>query len=152
IWQELAFWGMHSDVQPQERGTIARNRLTRAAGTTVALLVATVLWVLIDTFAGYAASGRLVIPVSVMGAVGALLPVLRAILMRFVQQPPPEGAGANNQKEASLVTPAALGVVAFSLVGLLVFGLDVIAHWAFSRTGRGEWFLAGSLILSLAIG
>ena len=151
IWQELALWGMHSDAHAQERGTIARNRLTRAAGTSVALLAASVLWVLIDTFAAYAANGRQLIPVSVMAAVAAMLPLLRAVLTRFVQLPR-EAAKANNQKEAGLLTLAVLGVVAFSLAGLLVFGLDVIAHWAFSRPGRGEWFLCGSLILSLAIG
>lgn len=152
IWQELALWGMRSDVHPQERGTIARNRLTRVAGTSVALLVATVLWVLIDTVAGYAANGHQLIPVSVMGAVAALLPLLRTVLMRFVQLPARKAAAANDQKEASLLRLAALGAVAFSLAGLLAFGLDVIAHWAFGSPGRGEWFLAGSLILSLAIG
>jgi choline dehydrogenase-like flavoprotein len=152
VWQEVAVWGMHAARNPTERGTIARNRLTRGAGIALALLGATVLWVLIDTFADYAAHGHQLIPVSVMGVVAAFLPMLRTVLIRFVQQPRQKAGYSSGQKQATLLKIAGVGAIAFGLAGLLVLGLDVIAHWAFIRLGRGEWFLAGCLALSLAIG
>ena len=158
LWQEAALWGVSRAADRAGRGGIARSRLSRAAGIGLGALGAALLWVLIDTGAGLAAQRRSLIPVGMMGLVAATLPALRALIMQLLQygvgkpmQPVGTGPTEQQAEGQSLLRNAALGALAFFLLGLLIFGLDVIAHWAF-LVGQGTWFLLATAIASIVLG
>ena len=154
VWQEAALWGVGGASAKVTRGTIARNRLTRAAGITLGMLLVTLLWVVLDTLADYSARTLPELPTALMGVLAAILPTLRALVTRFAQSVDGAIAGKTpqNEKTTSLIKLVILGLIAFGLVGFLLYGVDVIAHWAFQERSRGWWLLAGSTVLSLAIG
>src|SRR5262249_50817617 len=85
LWQEAALWGVSGAADRAGRGSIARSRLSRAAGIGLGVLGATVLWVLIDTLADSAARNHSLVPVTMMGLVAATLPALRALIMRLLE-------------------------------------------------------------------
>ena len=158
LWQEAALWGVSGAADRAGRGSIARSRLSRAAGIGLGVLVATVLWVLIDTLADGSARNRSLVPVAMMGLVAATLPALRALIMRLLEygvgKPmQPVGTVPTDQvaERQSLLRNGALGALAFSLLGLLIYGLDVIAHWAF-LVGKGLWFLLAAGSASIVLG
>jgi choline dehydrogenase-like flavoprotein len=149
VWQEVALWYVDGMAEQDTSGIVARNRLGRANGITLGIFGVTVLWVVIDTFAEYSAASSPQWPTAIMCAVATSLPGLRVLVMRLGGSQPDR---PRDQKAAGLARLVLLGAIAFGLAGLLVFGLDVIAHWAFQRATRGWWFLASATVLSLAIG
>src|SRR5262249_19864518 len=96
---------------------------------------------------------------SLMGVIAASLPVLRGLVVRALQvgdkmvlSSAAARERAASAKIKSLWQSLKLGVLAFGLLGFLVFGLDVLTHWAFEDPGRGRWVLWTSLIISLVMG
>ncbi|HWM69783.1 MAG TPA: GMC oxidoreductase [Steroidobacteraceae bacterium] len=153
VWQEAALWLVPAAESERARGAIARNRLTRAAGITLALLGATVLWVLLDTFAEYTASHRPGISTGLMALVAGSLPMLRSLATKLIQGKPKAAAQPKNDaKESQLQRTGLFALIAFPLVILLAFGLDVVAHWIFQQTSFGIELLVTTLVISLAIG
>jgi len=161
VWQEAALWGITTAREPAMRGILARNRLSRGAGVGLGLLGLTIVWVLIDTLAGYAVCLQHEVgSITVTGILAASLPMLRALVMRFLQtgvntSKSPTGAGSpppKNQKTETLLQTILLGAVAFTLVSLLIFGLDVIVYWVWRNPARGPWLLIGSAFACVVLG
>jgi hypothetical protein len=158
LWQEAALWGTGAATSPATRGIIARNRLTSVSGIGLGLLLGSLVWVLLDTLAGYAASRHSRAIPGLMGLIAASLPALRSLVTRAIDagdrlaaasaaEPKPASA-----KLASVWQRLKLGVVAFGLLGFFVFSLDVLTYWAFDDPIRGRWVLAASWIASLVMG
>jgi choline dehydrogenase-like flavoprotein len=154
VWQETARWGEPQVSKPpsgegSNQGVVARNRLTSGLARMLTLLIASLLWVVLDTLARWVAHGAHVIQwiAGLMSAIAALLPLFRALAAR---KPTTTPAGAFLAGIANRLKTAAL---AFPLLLFLVFALDTITHYTFNAGTRiGGWLSISALVISLIVG
>lgn len=174
--QEIAGWGVNVPTRPQQSrqlaqdkpippSTVIRNRLSRALGSALFGLLLSLLWVLLDSLARTTALGALQWAGWSMLGLAPVLPLLRALAMRLLgkhkapaAQPlspggaqPPSPAPAQ-PTSSGLALQILLGVVAFGLFFLLLFCIDVLAHWAFGWKDAGPWLVVTTLLASLVVG
>jgi hypothetical protein len=148
LWQEAVQWNLPEGSDFSHRGLVARNRLTRGVGTSIALMIGAALWVIVNTLALWLASQHMASNV-VGGMMGFSLsvPFLRFIMMKM---PPAQPNGTFAYRVPLTVI---LGIVAFLLFGILIIGLDAIAHASFELSPMcGLWVLCFSLLTSFVIG
>ena len=148
MWQEAVQWNLPEGSDFSDRGIVARNRLTRGVGTSIALVIGAAFWVIIDTLALRVASQHMAFHV-LGGMMGFSLsvPFLRFIMMKMPAAQP------NGTFAYRLPLTVTLGIVASLLFGILIVGLDAIAHASFIPSPMcGLWVLCFSLLTSLVIG
>jgi choline dehydrogenase-like flavoprotein len=147
ICQELVRYPTPQGTSPAQLGVLVRNRLGRALGLLLMLLVVTAGWALLDSLAR-AVSGDMALPVlGGMVLVNVLLPGAHVLW---------EQARALKAKVADRLAMAVgqrvvIGAVAILLAAFLLFALDVLAHAAFDA-GVGVHVGAAALLLSLVLG
>ena len=143
LWTEVARLDMPAGTSRLEQGIILRNRLTRALGVTVFLLLAALGWVVLDSLARATAgeqSGSRPWIVILAALVLVILPLFRdRVTARTRKDAPAGGSG--------------LAWVAFGLLAFLLFALDVIVHWVFDYdTTVGLWLALVAFAVSLVLG
>ncbi len=133
--------------------TVVRNRLSRALGSALFGLAVALGWVVLDSLARAAAAGELQWAGWSMAGVVPLLPVLRAVAMRFISSSDKAAPSAFDGPTLQVL----LAALAFGLVFALLFCVDMAAHWAFGllldgQSQIGQWLTIAALVASLAIG
>ncbi len=147
VAQEAVRWRAAAPLKL--RGDLARNRLTRAAGESLLLVAICAGWVALDALARRSTvTGMLPMATVGMAGIAAALPVLRAFVENLVR-----GEEGSFSVLSRWLRRFVRWVLAFVLLGFLLFTLDLLVHSAFesSRT-LGIWLLLAALGLSLAIG
>ena len=151
IWQEVARWGAIKDsstiAAAQKVGSIVRNRLSLALGEALVLFAALFGWVVLDTLAVRFTQGSVAkASAAILVALGPLLPVLRGIGMKALQQ-----ISTGGKKGFSLATLAnSLGI---PLAVFLLFVLDVLAHRLFVQyPATGIWLVLLIAVFSVVLG
>jgi hypothetical protein len=149
LWTEVARLDMPPGVSRDEQGVILRNRLTRALGASVLLLLAALGWVVLDSLArataGEQSTSRPMIA-GLAGLVMAVLPFFRDTVTKLTRKDPetPDAGGGSGLLVA---------VIAFGLVAFLLFALDVIVHWVFDTdVSVGLWLALVALAVSIVLG
>ncbi|PCK78482.1 GMC oxidoreductase [Rhizobium sophoriradicis] len=148
LWHEAVRWRIPAHRTGSGAfATLYRNRLSRALGSALLILVATVGFVLLDSAARFAAGSEAspVMAGSVL-AVPPILLLLRPLARWLFQQ---ELAGA----DAKISMKVLVAAFAFAFAAFLIFTLDVLAHSAFERSlATGAWMTLSALAVSLAAG
>lgn len=152
VWEETARWHAPQSADPSSSGPVARNRLTSGLGRMLWLLVASVLWILIDTIARQVAASEhsrtfMCWIVGAMMAVAVLLPVFRALAVRMSRDT------ASNPILTSILSQVKLGAIAFTLLFFLIFSLDAVIHYVFDTSEIvGTGLSIAAAVLSLIVG
>ena len=151
-WVEVVLWSVPTRTSPDARGVIVRNRLTQVLGTSLLFLLATVLWVLLDTLARRAAKADMMMPIGATTVgLAAITPFLRGLIEKLTEGK--EGALA--KLPDSLKQQVIAGAIAVPLIAFALFALDHLVHYvAISADGAriGAWMLAVAVFASLAFG
>ncbi len=129
--------------------TLVRSRLTRALGAVLVALVASVLWVAVDSLARAAAlDPKLIVGWLMLGSAPLVL-ILRLAAVASLQSSPGEQA----ERWYEWGRKAAIIGLAFALAAILVFFVDVLAHRAFDA-GKllGAWVTIAALVGSAIVG
>ncbi len=130
--------------------TLVRNRLTRALGAVLVGLVASVLWVVLDSLARVAADPDEMLPVDLWMLGSALI----VLLLRFgavarLQAAPGDQAVQWYAWGREIIVAG----LAFVLAAILVFFVDVLVHRAFGASPLlGIWATATALAGSAIVG
>lgn len=153
VTQELARGGVDSPDAPKTtkrgRGTIVRNRMTRALGTAVTTFALLLGWVIIDSLALTFATRSWAEEIAAMvAAVTPFLPILRWVGQQVQQKLSSDGGGGGMMGMAK--------IAGFSLALLLALAYDTIAHAAVQCSpgltwGWGTLTILTALVFSLAL-
>ncbi|MFD0894704.1 GMC family oxidoreductase N-terminal domain-containing protein [Luteolibacter ambystomatis] len=142
VWQEAVRREAGSD--PCKQGVIVRNRLSRALGEALLMLVVVAGWVVVDTFARSAAGtqgipGTLAI---VSASLVPFLPVLRAVFSKVFKQ-----LDGRNKKEGTGMLAFIGGFIGYPIAIGLLFIIDVACHWMFDH--HYSWGLSVTAIAAV---
>ncbi|NBA93598.1 GMC oxidoreductase [Pseudomonas sp. R5(2019)] len=145
-------WALPDDPDegnPADKSAIVRNRLTRLFGVGLFGFAVSILWVVLDTGAQFAASDMPMIGWSIVG-LAPLLPLLRGVATGLLKGPP---SGAVSSFAKGLGLPILMGTVTFLLVFLLLMYLNMLAHLVFLRDLQvGTWCVMTALLVSAVLG
>lgn len=155
IWQEVARWGSNSEARRHQNskllpvngasGTMVRNRLTRALGSTLVVFGLAVLWFVLDTLAqSVANTGVAMTLTGLMVILAPILPVLRNLGTRALQV---------SGRASHLFSPVRVAKMAsIPLALFLLFVLDVLTHTLVNQSPGWGWLLVVlALAFSLAV-
>lgn len=145
-------WALPDDPDednPADKSAIVRNRLTRLFGVGLFGFAVSILWVVLDSGAQFAAGDMPMIGWSIVG-LAPLLPLLRGAATGLLKGSP---SGAVSSFAKALGLPILIGTVTFTLVFLLLMYVNMLAHLVFLRDLQvGTWSVIAALLVSAVLG
>jgi choline dehydrogenase-like flavoprotein len=163
LLQEVARWGIPNTTasmrwalpddpdedNPADKSAIVRNRLTRLFGVGLFGFAVSILWVVLDSGAQFAAGDMPMIGWSIVG-LAPLLPLLRGAATGLLKG---SSSGAVSSFAKALGLPILIGTVTFTLVFLLLMYVNMLAHLVFLRDLQvGTWSVIAALLVSAVLG
>ena len=135
-----------------DAGTVIRNRLNRALGEVLTLFLASLAWVLIDSFGRGLGEGVRVLVKAITAWGVVLAPIIPFLNMAAKNLGQRAADSDSDSAFSSIIPPASVraALIAFPLAGFLLVVLDGLAHWCFDQgltAGVYTVLLAGGLSL-----
>lgn len=151
ILQEVLRWWKPAAPAGADYVALYRNRLSRALGSSLFLLGAIVVFVLLDSLARYF-SGDKSMPFMAATVVAAppFLLLLRSIVTKLLPRSTTEIVSSLPPTLRQRIT---VSVLSFGLAAIFFVAVDALVHHAFNQGGTiGTWLFWSAFFLSLAIG